>query len=87
MKPAKKFGSGTRADVAVFAPKLQGLCASTWADNRSSEAAGEMIEALLSSLAFTIAMASGGNPKVIDDMCHGASSYLLERCAGHRRVG
>lgn len=85
--PAPKFGGGPKARIQDFAPKLQGLCASTLADNRSREDGAEMIEAQLSALAFTIAMVCAGNPKAIDEMLHGANSYLVERCADHRRAG
>jgi hypothetical protein len=76
-----------RAEIKDFTPKLQALCASTLADNRTPEDGAEMIEALLSSLAFTMALVSGGNPKALDELCHGANSYLLERCADHQRAG
>jgi hypothetical protein len=82
-----KFGSGPKAEIKDFTPKLQVLCAATLADNRSREDAAEMIEALLSALAFTMAMASGGNPKALDELCHGANAYLVERCVEHRRAG
>lgn len=80
-------GKQKKADIKDFGPKLQGLCASTLADNRSREDGAEMIEVLLSSLAFTMAMVAGGNPKALDELCHGANAYLVERCADHRRAG
>lgn len=76
-----------KARIEDFAPKLQGLCASTLADNRSPEDGAEMIEALLSTLAFTMSLVAGGSPKALDELCHGASAYLVERCADHRRAG
>jgi hypothetical protein len=76
-----------KAEMKDFIPKLQGLCAFTLADNRSPEDAAEMIEGLISALAFTIALASRGDPKTIDVMCEGANHYLLERCVDHKRAG
>ena len=76
-----------KAKIKDFGPKLQALCAKTLASNRSQESAGEMIEALTSALSFTIAVATGGNPKAINEMCEGVSGYLFEQCAEKRRAG
>lgn len=82
-----KFGSEPKAKIEHFKPKLQALCASTLADNRSREDGAEMVEAQLAALAFTIAMVCGGNGRAMDEMLHGANAYLLETAASHRRAG
>jgi hypothetical protein len=77
----------TKTKIEDFQPKLQMLCAKTLADNRTREDASEIIEALLSALSFTISLACAGNPKAIDEMLHGSSAYLAERCADKRKAG
>mgnify|MGYP000220886059 CR=1 FL=1 len=42
---------------------------------------GVMIEALARSIGFTISIATGGNPKGIDEMATVASNYILEEAA------
>lgn len=76
-----------KAKIEHFKPKLQVLCASTLADNRSIEDGAEMIEAQLAALAFTIAMVCQGNPKAMDEMLHGANAYLIETAASQRHAG
>jgi hypothetical protein len=76
-----------KAKIADFAPKLQALCARTLADNRSREDGAEMLEAQLSALAFTMSVVSEGNPKALDELCHGANAYLIERCTDNSRAG
>jgi len=51
------------------------------------ERSAEMIERLLNSLAFTIAIAARGDPRGMDEMLSGASSYLYEAAAGHAKMG
>ena len=86
-EPPAKFGSGQKAKIADFRPKLQGLCAATLADNRSREDGAEMIESQIAALGFTIAMVCEGNPKAIDEMLHGVNAYLIEVAANHRKAG
>ena len=46
-----------------------------------------MVERLLNSLSFTIAIAAKGNPDVMQEMLTGAEGYLYEAAADHRKMG
>ncbi len=77
MKPKLKFGD-----------KLSGLCAMELAAAHGNEARmGEMIERLSNSLAFTIAIATGGKAKAMQEMLTGVEGYLYEAATGHQRMG
>jgi hypothetical protein len=83
----KKLGGDKPFDIDTFAPKLQALCASAMADNRSPDAAAEVIEKLIAALAFTISLATGGDRKLMSNMIAGVEGYLSERCADYERAG
>lgn len=71
-----------------FADRLSGLCAMELAAAKGDpERAAEMIERLLNSLAFTIAIAAQGEPKGMDEMLKGAEAYLYEAATTHQRMG
>ncbi|HXE05183.1 MAG TPA: hypothetical protein VN579_04280, partial [Bryobacteraceae bacterium] len=62
-----------------FADELAALCAREMIGaRRNPERAAEMAERLLSSLAFTVAMACGGDQKAMGVMLDGATAYLYE---------
>lgn len=62
--------------MSDFSAKLIALTSKEAADTHgSSERFGAMIENLSRALGFTIAMASGGNGKIIDNMIFGAEGY------------
>jgi hypothetical protein len=83
----KNFGKPPQSRVP-FADKLSGLCAMELsAAHGDPERIGEMIERLINSLAFTVAIGAHGDPKAIDDMLTGATSYLYEAATGHQRMG
>lgn len=70
-----------------FSDRLSGLCAMELAGAHGDAARiGEMIERLISSLAFTIAIAAKGNPKAVDEMLKGAEAYLYEAAASHQKA-
>ena len=46
-----------------------------------------MMERLLNSLSFTIAIAATGNPEIMQEMLTGAEGYLYEAAADHRKIG
>jgi hypothetical protein len=50
------------------------------------DVSGEMIERLLNSLAFTIAISCKGDAKAVNEMLEGATSYLYEAATGHARI-
>lgn len=71
-----------------FGDRLSALCAMELSGaHGDAERIGEMIERLLNSLAFTVAIATRGDPKAIDDMLTGASAYLYDTAAGHAKLG
>lgn len=74
-------------DMSTFAPKLQALCAKAMADNRTPEDAAEVIEALLSSLAFSVSLACAGDGKAMDNFIEGSIHYLTVRCGEHQKAG
>lgn len=85
-EPPKTFGKIPEKRVP-FADQLSGLCAIELAASKGSpERAGEMIERLLNSLAFTIAIASRGDAKGMSEMLQGAEAYLYEAAADHQKV-
>lgn len=53
----------------------------------NADAAGEMIERLTNSLAFTIAICAQGDPDRMNTMIEGVNAYLLEAATGHQRAG
>lgn len=86
-KPPPNFGEVEQQRVP-FGDRLSGLCAMELSAVRGdAERVGEMIERLLNSLAFTIAIAAKGDPKGMDDMLKGAESYLYEAASGHQKIG
>lgn len=82
-------GFGKMAPQRVpFGDRLSGLCAMELsAAHGHPERVGEMIERLLNSLAFTIAIAAQGDPKGMDNLLKGAESYLYEAASGHQKAG
>jgi hypothetical protein len=71
-----------------FGDRLSGLCAMELsAAHGDADRIGEMIERLLNSLAFTIAIAANGNPDGMSTMLMGAESYMNEAAAGHAKMG
>lgn len=85
-QPPKNFGKEPDNPVP-FGDRLSALCSVELAAvNDDPERAGEMIERLLNSLAFTIAIAARGDPKGMSEMLQGAESYLYEAAASHQTV-
>lgn len=81
------FGELPAAHVP-FGDRLSGLCAIELTQARGDQGrVGEMIERLLNSLAFTIAIAAQGDPRVMDEMLKGAESYLYEAASSHQKIG
>ncbi len=75
------------ADIG-FGDKLSALCAMELATaNGNADRIGGMIERLLNSLSFTIAIAAKGNPELMQEMLTGADGYLYEAAATHRTMG
>ena len=71
-----------------FGDRLSGLCAMELADAHGNpERIGAMIERLLNSLAFTVAIAARGNPEGMNEMLQGAEAYLYESAASHQKAG
>lgn len=71
-----------------FADSLAALCAAELsAAHGDADRIGAMIERLTSSLAFTIAMASGGRVEAMETFIAGAESYLAECATGHAKLG
>lgn len=71
-----------------FADKLAGLCGMELSAAKGDpERIGEMIERLTNAVAFTIAIASGGNAARMSEMLEGAESYLYDAATGHEKVG
>lgn len=71
-----------------FGDRLSGLCAMELSQAHGDyDRIGEMIERLLNSLAFTIAIAARGNPGGMSTMLMGAESYLNEAASGHAKMG
>jgi hypothetical protein len=86
-QPPDNFGE-IKPQRVPFADRLSGLCAMELAAaSGDPERMGAMIERLLNSLAFTIAIAARGDPKGMDDMLKGAEAYLYEAASGHQRAG
>ena len=70
-----------------FGDRLSGLCAMELAAAKGdADVSGEMIERLLNSLAFTIAISCKGNAKAMDEMLEGATAYLYEAATKHGPV-
>ena len=76
-----------KANIKDFRPELQVLCARMLSDNRTAEAAGEMIEVQLAVLAGMIALATDGDTETIEKMCRSASDYLFEHCVKIAKAG
>jgi hypothetical protein len=75
------------ADIK-FADKLSALCAMELSDAQGDpERIGEMIERLINSLSFTIAIAAKGDPRGTSDMLEGAQAYLFSAAASHAKMG
>lgn len=71
-----------------FADRLSGLCAMELAAAHGSpDTIGEMIERLINSLAFTIAIATKGDANAMNQMIEGATSYLYESATSHQKAG
>lgn len=86
MRQSKDFGKLPEKRVP-FADLLSALCAIELAAAKGNpERVGEMIERLANSLAFTIAIATNGDPKGMDDMLKGIEGYLYEAATSHQKV-
>ena len=71
-----------------FQDALSGICAKELADaHGDADRIGAMIERLASSLAFTIAMASGGDLRRMEELLQGAEGYMTATASGHARLG
>lgn len=85
--PPKGFGEMPEPKLK-FADNLSALCAMELAAAHGDEdRIGEMIERLINSLSFTIAVAARGDVKAMDTMITGAESYLATAVAGHQKIG
>lgn len=74
--------------LVPFGDRLSGLCAMELSAARGNpERSGEMIERLLNSLAFTIAIAAQGDPRNMDELLKGAEAYLYEAATSHQKIG
>lgn len=72
----------------TFADKLSGLCAmELTAAHGNAERIGAMIERLTNSLAFTIAIASRGDPEAIQTFLTGVEGYLYNATSEHQKMG
>lgn len=70
-----------------FGDLLSGLCATELSAAKADpDRVAEMIERLLNSLAFTIAIGAKGDPKGMDQMLEGATSYLFEAAGSHQKA-
>jgi hypothetical protein len=70
-----------------FGDQLSALCAKATADAHGKpDLMGEIIERLLNSTAFAIAIASGGERERMDNMLTGAEGYLVETAIGYMKV-
>lgn len=71
-----------------FGDRLSALCAMELSDAHGDpERIGAMIERLVNSMAFTVAIAAKGDPKAVDEMLKGAESYLYEAATSHQKAG
>lgn len=62
--------------MSDFENRLQAMCAAeASAGAKDADRMGAMVENIARALGFTIAMAARGDPKVIDEMMHGADAY------------
>ena len=76
------------SDESEFADKLAALCAKEMRGALGDgDRAAAMVERLLSSLAFTIAIACKGDSAAIDEMLTGAEGYLAQAAAGYQKAG
>lgn len=84
--PPPTFGK-EQANPVPFGDRLSALCSVELAAAKNDpDRAAEMIERLLNSLAFTIAIAAKGDPKGMNDMLQGAEAYLYETTASHQHI-
>lgn len=82
----KDFGKIHETPVK-FGDKLAGLCAMELAAAHSDpERIGAMIERLINSLAFTIAISVQGDAKAMDTALSGVESHLYEAASTHAKV-
>jgi hypothetical protein len=73
--------------MSEFGDKLSRLCSSEMiAAKGDAERSAEMVERLISALAFTIAISGGGQPDAMDTLLKGAEAYLYECAAEHSKV-
>ena len=63
-----------------FTKKLSALVSKELVE-ADADTIGMVLERLLHSAAFTISIASKGNPKVIEDLAAGSDAYLIETAA------
>ncbi len=74
--------------MTEFADRLSALCSSELADARGDDdRIGTMIERLVNSLAFTIAVAAKGDREAMEKLLSGADAYLYAAATGHQPLG
>lgn len=75
-------------ETTPFADRLSALCAMELsAAHGDLDRIGGMIERLINSVAFTIAIAAHGESDAMDKMLKGAEAYLYESSSGHGKMG
>ena len=74
--------------MSDFADRLSALVSKEMAEaHGDQERIGIIIERLIHSAAFTIAIAAEGNAKGMETLLHGADAYLYEAATDHAKVG
>lgn len=77
---------GRQKSTVCFADKLAGLCGvEASAAKNDSDRIADMIERLTNALAFTITIASSGDPHQTNTLVEGAIAYLLETSTQHQK--
>lgn len=86
-EPPPDFGKSPEPKLK-FADALSAVCAMELSAAKDDpERIGEMIERLINSLSFTIAVACGGDTKRMDEMLTGAEGYLATAVTQHKKFG
>ena len=71
-----------------FASKLSGLVALEMSEKHSDvDGMANVLERLLHSVGFVIAIMGRGDPGTVDRLCTGAEHYLVECATGGAQVG
>lgn len=70
-----------------FGDRLSAICAFELSDAHGDpDRIGAMIERLINSLSFTVAIAGGGDPERVGELLEGARSYLDNAAADHLKA-